>query len=174
MQLGETCVGVSVSNLTALFWWELRFPGETLVGKAIKNRLQGSMNIFRKHYHQPRGFLKICRMETKSSPCRKSLVTGILYMGVKHSVNELNEWTWPDFVSYIDFVSSPQRCFSCWRHYYPSDAYIMQSEVESAFCPEVLAAVRWSELYDNVPVRLVPSTVRSGAHWRHVNHVRPH
>lgn len=86
----------------------------------------------------------------------------------------LNEWTWPDFVSYIDFVSSPQRCFSCWRHYYPSDPYIMQSEVESAFWPEVLAAVRWSELYVNVPVRLVPSTVHSGAHWRHVNHVRPH
>lgn len=67
-------------------------------------------------------------------------------------MNELNEWAWPDFVSYIDFFLVARRCFSCWRLYYPSDGYITQSQVESAFCPEVLA-VCWSELYVNVLAR---------------------
>lgn len=55
----------------------------------------------------------------------------------------------PDFVYHIDFVSLPQRCFSCWMHYYPSDGYIIQSKVESVSCPEVFT-VWWSQLYVNV------------------------
>lgn len=66
---------------------------------------------------------------------------GARLVRVTQFMNEGDEWAWSD----IDFCLTAQRCSSSWRHYGPSDGYIIKSEVDSAFCPEVLF-VRWSEV----------------------------
>lgn len=80
-------------------------------------------------------------------------------------MNDLNEWTWPDFVIHIDFVSLHKDAFPSWRHYCPSDSYIIQSKVESGVCVCVFFFPEGPNcVLKSSSARRWPSTVHISAH----------
>lgn len=143
-------------------------PGETLVCKAIMNHLLGSMNNFRKHYHQPCSFYRYVGWR-QNHHCYGRFINGC---------KTLCEWA--KWMNLTWLCQLHWFCLIAPKTLLPLKALLsirrLHNPIYSGECVLSRGARHCALKYSRMLTSRcsVLRTVHSRARWRHVNHVRPH